>query len=389
MASAKIKVKRQLNKDGTLSVGLQIIHGRTSYWKLLLHVYPGEWDSKKLRVRERGPHSVNQNQIIADRLKEAEDYLLNCQLKKRSPDPHAFLHGARVGQDLVSHLQAKMDAIDNPRTKEKYKTCITRVKEAGLNIALIDVNEDWIMRFARHLKSKGNNPNTRQKYISSVGSIFRQAKKAGLISVNPFEGRPKHSTPSKKAKLSLDEFRLIQSARFDGTMETVRRVFVFAVLARGMRAFDVLTLEWGNVRGDRLVYQAQKGPGGEGKWFDIEITEAMRECMGDVSTGYVFDLVKLPKKLYTRDRKTYLDHTESINAMANKTLKRIAAAVEIDKNITMHVARHTFAFIMDQSNVPLGTLQQLLGHGDMTTTKIYAESIRRSDDLDKVVKGKF
>lgn len=391
MASAKITFKAKPNRDKTISVQLQIIHKRVVYPKVIARVPVADWDGARLQVRHRNVNSVVINQTIADRLKEAKDYLLECQKRKINPDPYGFLHGARTGADLVSHLNARLATFDNERTRSKYRTCIARITEANLNISITDITPDWIDKFTRVLKAAGNNANTRQKYVSVVGSIFRAARIKGLITVNPFEGRPKNATPSTKAKLTPDEWQRIKSARFEGNMEAVRKLFVFAVLARGMRAFDVLTLEWGCINGNRLIYQAQKaGKNADGKWFDIEMDEDMWGCIGESGArGYVFPFVDLPRSLYTTDRHTYVEHVDSKLTVINRTLKTIAAAVGISKNLTMHVARHTFAFLMDHGNVPLGTIQQLLGHGDITTTKIYVESIRKADDLDKVVRGKL
>ena len=63
--------------------------------------------------------------------------------------------------------------------------------------------------------------------------------------------------------------------------------------------------------------------------------------------------------------------------------------IKIDKHITMHVARHTFAYLADQGGIPLGTIQQLLDHGKIGTTQVYVESLRKNDELDKAVEGLF
>lgn len=392
MASAKIVYKKKPNKDGTYSIILQIIHNRKVYPKTIIRVPADDWDPKKMEVRPRANNSSKYNIIIGDELKYAKEYILDSQLRGTPVDPESFLSSKKHGHDIISHLTARMDTFSNNRTKLKFATCINRINEANLNRSIFDVNGDWIQKFTDKLKAEGNNANTRTKYITTVGTIFKEAKKDGLIVVNPFEGIKRSKSPSKKAKLTLEEFRKFQSARFEGKMEVVRRIFVFATLARGMRGHDVLTLEKSAFKEDRLIYQAQKaGFNQDGKIHDIRLTPAMMECVEGLPANgnYVFPLVKIPKSKFKQDPNTFLRHIESVMAIVNPMLKVIATELGITKNISTHVARHTFAYLSGQANIPLGTIQQLLGHGDITTTKIYVESLQKSEELDDAVEGLF
>lgn len=80
---------------------------------------------------------------------------------------------------------------------------------------------------------------------------------------------------------------------------------------------------------------------------------------------------------------------DSALARVNKSLKEVAKKCGIHKNLSMHVARHTFAFLADDGGLPLGTIQNLLGHGDIMVTRAYVESIRKSDELDRAVDEVF
>lgn len=392
MASAKITSKDKPNKDGTVSVSLQIIHNRKQYPKVLLRVPAKYWDTKKKEVRPGCPDYILHNQYILQELNDAKTYILECRNKKIPFDPARYLSSVAVEGDLISHLQAKADLLEEPRTKGKYLTCITRVEDAGMNEPIININEQWIKSFDAYLKGRGNNPNTRAKYLSMIGSVMRLARINGLIQVNPFEGRKKSKSPSKKAKLTLEEFRRIQELRCDDhRLELVRRMFVFATLARGMRAYDVLTLTWSDIT-DRIRYTAQKArTGEEGKMFDIKITEGLAACLEglDRSTEYVFPFVAVQKKMVAINKHRYKAKVGSALVLVNKDLKIIAELAKISKVLTMHVARHTFAFIASEANKPLATIQNLLGHSDLTTTKIYIESIRAAGELDEAVEELF
>ncbi|WP_445957873.1 tyrosine-type recombinase/integrase, partial [Yeosuana sp.] len=71
----------------------------------------------------------------------------------------------------------------------------------------------------------------------------------------------------------------------------------------------------------------------------------------------------------------------------NFYLKEIANAVGLKKNLTFHMARHTFATTVTLSNgVPIETVSKLLGHSKIASTQIYARVIERkvSDDMQKL-----
>ncbi len=77
------------------------------------------------------------------------------------------------------------------------------------------------------------------------------------------------------------------------------------------------------------------------------------------------------------------------NQKTNSYLKEIAKVCKIHKNITFHVARHTFATTVLLSNgVPIETVSKLLGHTKLSTTQIYARVLEHkiSEDIDNLLK---
>lgn len=85
------------------------------------------------------------------------------------------------------------------------------------------------------------------------------------------------------------------------------------------------------------------------------------------------------------------------NQKLNSYLKEIADLCGIKKNLTFHLARHTFATTVTLSNgVPIETVSQVLGHKSISTTQIYAKVLEKkiSEDMDQlrkkfVIKGNF
>lgn len=394
MASVKLYARTdRVNADGTISIVLKIIHNRKNYKKTLYRIPEKMWDDKNMQVRRGVEDYIKINIDIQEEVARVRKAIMNAKLKKLPINPSDILYGRTVGDDIVSHLAARGDVMEEPRTKDKYNTVIMRINEAGMNTGIDLIDDQWIMKFESHLKKQGNIASTRNGYIAKIGAVLKNAKKKGIISINPLEGRQKNESPSKTAKLNLEEFRKMEQSRLhDEHLELIRKMWVFAVLARGMRAFDILTLTWDNINDGRLQYQAQKARSGkEGKVFDIKITDPMLECLEglDRNTEYVFPFVKDPKEIYKRHKHYYKKHVASVLAGINSDLKIIAALCGIDKSISMHVARHTFAFIVSESKKPIPVIQQLLGHSDIATTIKYVNALRKVEELDEAVEGVF
>ncbi len=79
------------------------------------------------------------------------------------------------------------------------------------------------------------------------------------------------------------------------------------------------------------------------------------------------------------------------NQKMNAYLKEIAGLCEINKELTFHIARHTFATTVTLTNgVPIESVSKMLGHKNLRTTQHYAKVLDRkvSDDM-KILKDKF
>lgn len=112
-------------------------------------------------------------------------------------------------------------------------------------------------------------------------------------------------------------------------------------------------------------------------------------------TGTISNIPLLPaakqiiSKYYNEEQKAAPLLPMSSNQKTNNYLKEIAILCEIKKNLTFHVARHTFATTVTLSNgVPIESVSKMLGHKSLKTTQHYAKIVDRklSDDVQKLKK---
>jgi len=173
-----------------------------------------------------------------------------------------------------------------------------------------------------------------------------------LIPRNPFAG-VEHVKPkeTERAFLTIEELRQLAAA--ECRYPEVKRAFLFSSFS-GLRISDVRRLTWSNVRNGKLEFRQKKTDGVE----YLPLSEQARRLLGEngVSEQHVFNL---PRSLWTIE----------------KVLRAWAREASIDKHLTFHVSRHTFATMALSHDVDLFTVSKLLGHKDISTTQIYARII--------------
>jgi integrase len=118
-------------------------------------------------------------------------------------------------------------------------------------------------------------------------------------------------------------------------------------------------------------------------------------------TASYIPLLDIPKQILERYKDSEFAGTDGRvfklqnHVCVNWQLKRLAKAASIDKRLTFHMSRFTFATtVCLTQGVPIESLSQMMGHLSIKTTQIYAEVTRSKIDEDmtnlaKTIKGKY
>lgn len=231
------------------------------------------------------------------------------------------------------------------------------------NITFAQITQKWVEGFLRHLSMslsrRGKNgqplsPNSAKLYFTKLKAILNKAVAQGIISKSPASavGNLK-GVESTRQYLTIDE--LSRLAETPCRNSILRRAFLFSCFT-GLRYSDVSALTWGEVhrQGDftRIIFAQRKTGGLE--YLDISPQAVM--LMGDRAEPQALVFAGLP-----------------ILTSANYTLSAWCRLAGIDKHITFHCARHTFAVMMLDLGVDIYTVSKLLGHRNLSTTQIYAK----------------
>lgn len=247
----------------------------------------------------------------------------------------------------------------------RYKVCRKRLQEFMLDVykvndlPLQDVNKRFLDKLYLWLRSERKlNNNTAVKFMHRFSSIHKMARDNGWVVGDPFKQQNLHLDKVDRGYLTTEEIARIQTKEFDSQrLERVRDIFLFSCYT-GLAYIDVYNLSEEHLK----------------EWAD----GSMWICFKRQKTKVPFNvrLLDIPLQIikkYEHCRTGRRLLPVPTNQKCNEYLKEIAEVCGIHKEITFHVARHTFATTITLENgVPIETVSKMLGHTNVRTTQIYA-----------------
>ncbi len=276
-----------------------------------------------------------------------------------------------------------------------------RKKRRMADITIDDLTVDLLTRFDNFLHKWENerepgkllHPNTIEVQFNILRTLVHRAIEVGIMeaSKDPFLVFKYKGVKTTKEKLSDTEMeRIIALELEEGSLIWhCKNYFLFSYYCAGIRAADLIQLRWGNVTGSgRLHYQMGKNH----KERDLLLVEQAVEILRHYhredakATDYIFPLLSNEAEYAgyitqaDKDRmrpelrhKMYQD-ISSKNALINKYLKKIAEKAEIEKPLSMHISRHSFAHIAQEAGAESSAIKNILGHSNLATTERYMGS---------------
>lgn len=281
----------------------------------------------------------------------------------------------------------KMVGIDVvPATLVKFKTIKSKVESfikfqyKKSDMFLEELSYQFITNFEFYLKTEENiQHNTTMKYVQNLKKIIHISVKNGWLTRDPFTDFRCSFKKVERNVLTEEELEALESKTFNiRRIEVVKDLFVFSCYT-GLAYIDVMNLTTNNI---------SVGIDGE-KWIFTErhkTGEKVRVPLLPVALGILNKYKTDPEVLNQGGLLPKLS-----NQKLNAYLKEVADLCGINKNLTFHLARHTFATTVTLANgVPMETVSKLLGHSSIKTTQIYAKVIEKkvSEDMG-VLKSKL
>ena len=327
-----------------------------------IYCLPESWDETGQQIRGRNEKA----RILNDRLNKIEDdsegilkvfdyYLKNMHQKLgKGYSKETYKHYKSSRKQLDEFMRKFSKRKDYPVEKVDYKS---------------------LEAFDVYLKKEYKvHQNTAWNYHKHTRRVLNLAVSMDLIKKNPYSKYKVPLAETNRDFLTATELNAIQDIEIKiKRLDAIRDIFVFACYT-GLSYSDIAKLHK-----DHLRIGIDKN-----EWIFIDRTKTNNRCRIPVLTEAKTILEKYQNTPQYKVKGLLLPVLT--NQKMNSYLK-LADICGVNKELTMHVARHTFATTVTLSNgVPLETVSKILGHTNLKTTQIYAKILDQkiSDDIQKL-----
>ncbi|MGH1387851.1 phage integrase SAM-like domain-containing protein [Kordia sp.] len=400
MSSIKAVLRKKPNKQGLYPITIRITKDRKTTF-----LYTGQyldekfWDNANFKVKKSHPNSVRLNNRIASKLADANDILLESEKDNEKTSVKTIKKQLIKSTGLDFFAVAKMHH-ENTEKRKKFnqvqsdKGRIKIFKEflKQDEISFLEIDVQLLRKFENHLlHTKKRTPRTVVNYFILIRTIYNLAVSHAIVDKRnyPFgKGKIQIRIPeSKKVGLSRKEIQLLENVEnLSEAQQHALNIWLTSFYFAGVRVGDVLKLRWNDFKDGRLYYRMGKNE----KLVSLKIPAKAQNILNlyKRNDSKTIDLV-FPElqEVNFKDLKRLQIRIKTITRNLNRRLEMVAEKVEIDKKMTMHIARHSFGNISGDS-IPIQTLQKLYRHSSITTTINYQQNFMHKEideALDKVI----
>lgn len=349
-----VKLRTKKLADGTESVYLDIYeNGKRKYEFLKLYLFPG----KENKSKNKDTLKLASN-LKARRMVEIQEGRFDFKKKEES----------NIG--IIEWFESLRSDVKETRSLNYYyttKSVITHLKGflKDKDVKLKDVDKSFVKKFLKYLRTNKTyrgvplNRESLYTYYMRFSIGMNKAVKEELIQSNPCDLIPTDEKPKKgestREYLTLDEVKAMIGAECKYPM--VKKCFLLSCFT-GLRYIDVVNLRWKDIRAvSSDTYQIEIVQQKTKQTVVVPLSEnALQWLPNRNDAGDDQLLFKMPDR-----------------SVAYDFLHRWAKAAGITKNVTFHVARHTYATLLLFYGADLYTVSKLLGHKSVKTTQIYAK----------------
>jgi integrase len=402
MASVKALLYKSKKKaDGRFPIVIRVIKNRKPKYIYIEWIEEKFWDKNRLQVKTSYPNSKRLNNLIRKKVLEAEDLILESESYDRRYTAQQITKQIKSERRTTSFFELAENYIADLEAMEKYCRAssdgakLSRLKtfHTDHDLQFYEIDEFFLRKLRVYLIGKHKvSERTVMNYYVFIRTLFNLAIANRIIDAKyyPFgRGRIKIKFP-ETLKIGLDENEITAIEELDLKEKSptwhARNVFLFSFYLAGIRVSDVVKMKWSDVKGDRIFYSMNKNQKSVSLKLPKRVLEIISYYKEDKQSRNDFIFPELKKADITSEKDIFAK-VRTANRKFNKHLIKIAELANIDKKITMHIARHSFGNIASDKVSPQ-MLQKLYRHTSITTTIGYQGNFihKEADDaLDTVL----
>ena len=429
MATFTFEIKNRPNRAGKFPIYLRITQNRKhKRIKTTIELNRMNDFNPKARqdnwIKKQEPNHKKWNDILAKELERGKDAFRKLEEEGMATSaissiiaeqgkPSSFLDYARERtNENFSEGGIRIWRIYNGFCN-KLEAFLKENKKTDLPFA--ELSPALLSKFKSYLHTLHNvrepekmlHPNTIALNLRIFKTIVNKAVKEGLIKPekNPFLSFENKTIKTTKEKLTDEELERIKNLELaEGSrIWDARNIFLFSFYCAGIRIGDLLQLRWMNTTPEgRLIYYMGKNH----KKRDLLLIQPAKEILqlywkeGAKPTDYIFPLLDNDQPfagaIIPEDKETLspamkqklIEQVSSKTSIVNNNLKKIKELAGLNKKLTSHIARHTFAYKAKQAGIPDGRIKGILAHSSLKVTEGYMGEFSTEED-DRVLSSIF
>jgi integrase len=376
----RLKMGKQ-KADGQVPIYMRITVKRERV-EISIHrtIDPEEWDSG---IQASGKKTDEANELN-DYLQQCRSRVYQCKKSLEYDDQdvtalnlkNRYLGFDQINPGIIEYfleynvkVKERVGVDVAAATHQKYSVCLKHLQNfmgqelKKKEILIKDINHQFVSRFEHYLRTKvKQSHNTSVKTMRTFRTIIKNALNNDLIRKDPFSKMKLRIKSIQRDRLDEEELERISTTKIENErLATVRDIFLFSCYT-GLAYSDVKALRWKHI---------EKKP--DGRWRIVKLR---------IKTSSALRIPVLPQAKEIIER--YLDDSYCLkydlvlpvrsNQKMNEYLKEIATLCKIDKKLTTHIGRHTFATTVALANgLSMEVTQSILGHSSPAMTRIYAK----------------
>ena len=383
MASIKVKFRPSTNENKEGTIYYQIIQNRViRQFKTDYRLFMHEWNEGENAIIAPNNSRQNYLQSIEERidwdikrLQSIIKQLDNKRVKYTADDIISTFQKQANEQLLFNFMQgviAQLQQMGKLRTSETYRCTLKSFMQfrEHKDVLLEDVDSDLMLMYEAYLHNRGLTKNSSSFYMRILRAVYNRAVEKDLTTNrNPFKHVYTGIDKTIKRAIPLKAIKQIKSLdlSLQPSLDFARDMFLFSFYTRGMSFIDMAYLKKKDLSNGILSYRRRK----TGQQLFIRWEKCMQEIVEKYENPLSEYLLPIIKPMNGDKRTQY----QNAMYLINRKLKNIGKMVSVQQPLTMYTARHSWASVAKNKNVPISVISEGMGHDSEMTTQIYLASL--------------
>ena len=384
MASIKVKFRPSTNENKEGTIYYQIIQNRViRQLKTDYRLFMYEWNEEENTIII--PNSSRQNYLQSveeridwdiKRLQSIINQLENKRLKYTTDDIIYIFQKQANEQSLFNFMQgviAQLQQMGKQRTSETYRCTLKSFMQfrEDKDVLFEDIDSELMLMYEAYLRNKGLTKNSTSFYMRILRAVYNRAVEKDLTTNrNPFKHVYTGIDKTIKRAIPLKAIKQIKNLdlSLQPSLDFARDMFLFSFYTRGMSFIDMAYLKKKDLSNDILSYRRRK----TGQQLFIRWEKCMQEIVEKYDTSQSNYLLPIIKPFSEIDERSQYQNSMYL---INRKLKEIGKMTGVQVPLTMYVARHSWASVAKNKNIPISVISEGMGHDSEMTTQIYLASL--------------